>query len=110
MRIIDDHRERLSLVDTLEAPWHAWAGRDPAGNHIRRKLKRHRRAAGREDVIHVDLPDQRRTNFELYLFVHSLKAKPTRSGMNMARAPWNPVPGHTQNILSFTGACDLMLI
>ena len=62
VRVIDDHKKRLTQIDALESPGNAFQIANARLDDFVRKPQRLRRANRCKNVVDVDAPNQRRRN------------------------------------------------
>ena len=64
VRVIHNHQKRLAQIDALEAARHGGKLRNSRGDDFARKVQRHARADGGENIVNVDSPHQMRVDFD----------------------------------------------
>src|ERR1035438_8408248 len=86
MRVVHHYAKRLAFVDALETSRHGAALRDARRDGLRREAVTQPGAAGRQDVVDVDLAQQRRFHHEARFAALHFETQPLQVGGDVPRA------------------------
>ena len=86
MGVVHGHHEGLPFVHAFEPARHGLQAGDAARHRLGLNAIREPRAAGRQNVIHVDLPEKRRFHGEPQLSELHVEPQSLKAGCNVARA------------------------
>src|SRR5664280_1508987 len=86
VRVVHHDDEGLAFIDAFEAPGDGFEVGDAARDDFRREPVGEAGGAGRENVIDVDLADERRFDGEALFAECQVEAQPAEAGSDVARA------------------------